>query len=66
MKDTKGLIHYLAQKINIGLLCLYCENKGTKDFKYPEAVQSHMLDKGHCFIGEENLDEFKKFYDINR
>jgi len=31
--DTEGLLKYLAEKINIGNLCLYCENVGTKDFK---------------------------------
>lgn len=45
IKDLKGLLNHLASKISVGLQCIYCENKGYKDFKYPEAVQSHMLDK---------------------
>ncbi len=42
-KDVEGLIKYLAEKINIGILCLYCENKGTKDFKSSEALKNHMV-----------------------
>jgi len=57
----KGLIKYLAEKINIGLLCVYCENQGTKDFKVAEAVRQHMLDRGHCFMNTENFDEYDKF-----
>lgn len=43
-KDTKGLLKYLGEKINIGLLCLECENKGRKDFKTPEGLKMHMID----------------------
>ncbi|MBS1889879.1 MAG: C2H2-type zinc finger protein [Actinobacteria bacterium] len=31
-KDVKGLLLYLHEKTEVGLLCLYCENKGAKDF----------------------------------
>jgi pre-60S factor REI1 len=31
-RDVKGLLLYLHEKIEVGLMCLYCENKGTKDF----------------------------------
>jgi pre-60S factor REI1 len=51
--DESGLLQYLAEKINVGLMCIYCENKGTKDFKTPEAVKKHMIDKGHCFMNTE-------------
>lgn len=53
--DLKGLIKYLAEKINIGMLCIQCENKGTKDFKSGEAVRAHMLDKGHCFMSKKRF-----------
>jgi pre-60S factor REI1 len=44
-KKVEGLIGYLAEKINIGLLCLYCENQGIRDFKSAEAVRSHMVNE---------------------
>jgi pre-60S factor REI1 len=64
-KNIEGLLLYLGQKINIGLLCLYCENKGTKDFKNPQALQNHMMDKGHCFMNTENFEEYAKYYDFS-
>ena len=45
-------------------MCLYCENKGTKDFKTGEAVRTHMLNKGHCFMSKSNFDEYVGFYDF--
>lgn len=63
--DLKGLIKYLAEKINIGMLCIQCENKGTKDFKSGEAVRAHMLDKGHCFMSKKDFPEYAEFYDFS-
>lgn len=55
VSDMKGLLKYLAEKINIGLLCIECENKGYKDFKTPEALKTHMIDKGHCFMNTKTF-----------
>jgi pre-60S factor REI1 len=62
--DKDGLIKYLAGKINKGLYCLYCENKGFHDFKSAAAVKSHMIDKSHCFMKTDNFDEYLRFYDF--
>lgn len=61
----EGLIRYLAEKINVGLLCIYCENKKTKDFKSPQAVRKHMIDKGHCFMNTDHFDEYEEYYDFS-
>ena len=52
-KDTKGLIEYLQEKIEVGFMCITCENKGAKDFSSGEAVRKHMIDKGHTFMKTE-------------
>lgn len=64
-KNVPGLLNYLAQKINKGLLCLYCENKGHKEFKTPDALKGHMMDKGHCFMNTDYFDEYKAYYDFS-
>lgn len=42
LKDLEGLFKYLAEKIAIGNVCLYCNGKG-KSFQSLEAVQAHMV-----------------------
>lgn len=42
LKDVKGLIKYLGEKISVGNICIYCNGKG-KTFHSLEAVQSHMV-----------------------
>ena len=42
MKDLKGFIKYLGEKISIGFVCLYCNGKG-RSFWSLEAVQDHMV-----------------------
>ena len=32
-ENKEGLLKYLGDKINKGLMCLYCENVGTRGFK---------------------------------
>ena len=64
-KDVKGLLKYLAEKINIGLMCIECENKGCKDFKTPDAVKRHMIDQGHCFMNTKKFYEYAAFYDFS-
>ena len=63
ISDLPGLLKYLAEKINIGLMCIYCDNKNTKGFSTAEAVKQHMIDKAHCFMSED-FDECEKFYDF--
>jgi len=63
--DLNGLLRYLGGKIHKGRICIYCENKHAKDFKSGEAVQRHMVDKGHCFMKNEEYDEYVKYYDFS-
>ena len=65
--DVKGLVSYLCEKVGIGNTCLYCNTKG-KTFYSVEAVQNHMVDKGHCkllFDGDTAL-EYSQFYDYRK
>ena len=63
--NLEGLLKYLAEKINLGFLCIYCDNQGTKGFKTGSAVQNHMLDKCHCFMNTEYFDEYEDFFDFS-
>jgi len=66
LTDLNGLLKYLGEKIHRGCLCIYCENHQCKDFKSGEAVQNHMMDKGHCFMKSDEYDEYHKFYDFKK
>ncbi|EGD94060.1 C2H2 finger domain-containing protein [Trichophyton tonsurans CBS 112818] len=63
LTDGEGLLEYLQAKIYKNSECLYCHKlKAT-----PEAVQTHMRDKGHCMIAFETEDEqieIGQFYDF--
>lgn len=64
--DLKGLVTYLCEKVGMGNMCLYCNDKG-KSFFSLEAVQSHMVDKGHTkmnYDGDAVL-EYADFYDFS-
>ena len=63
--DVEALVGYLGEKVGLGKVCLYCNSKG-KEFHSIEAVQKHMMDKGHCKIFYEGDDilEFSDFYDF--
>jgi hypothetical protein len=37
----------LQEKIEVGFMCITCENKNAKDFSTGLAVRKHMNDKGH-------------------
>ena len=53
--------------MDVGLLCIYCDNKGFKEFQNGAAVRSHMKDKSHCFMNITNgFEEFEKYYDFGR
>ncbi|XP_056008256.1 cytoplasmic 60S subunit biogenesis factor ZNF622-like [Ostrea edulis] len=65
--DLEGMVSYLGEKVGEGHMCLWCGEKG-KTFHSVQAVQKHMLDKGHCKI---NFDrdaalEFVDFYDYRK
>uniref|UniRef100_A0A8C2J823 Cytoplasmic 60S subunit biogenesis factor ZNF622 n=1 Tax=Cyprinus carpio TaxID=7962 RepID=A0A8C2J823_CYPCA len=63
--DLRGLISYLGEKVGVGKVCLWCNEKG-KSFYSTEAVQAHMTDKSHCKLltdGDATL-EFADFYDF--
>lgn len=64
--DLKGLLTYLCEKVGIGNMCLYCNDKG-KNFFSTEAVQNHMVDKGHTKINYEGdaVLEYADFYDFS-
>ncbi|KAM8810819.1 cytoplasmic 60S subunit biogenesis factor ZNF622 [Eudromia elegans] len=63
--DLRGLIKYLGEKVGIGKICLWCNEKG-KSFYSTEAVQAHMNDKSHCklFTDGDAALEFADFYDF--
>ncbi len=50
LKDKAAVMKYLAEKIQIGNICLGCNNYRTGGFKNAQAVQQHMQDKGHTFL----------------
>ncbi|KAJ7371284.1 hypothetical protein OS493_026928 [Desmophyllum pertusum] len=64
--DLKGLLTYLCEKVGVGNMCLYCNDKG-KSFFSTEAVQCHMVDKGHTKINyeEDAVLEYADFYDFS-
>lgn len=65
--DLRGLVRYLGEKVGVGNLCLYCNQRG-KSFYSVEAVQHHMLDRCHCklyFDGDAAL-EYAEFYDYSK
>ena len=64
--DLKGLVTYLCEKVGMGNVCLYCNDKG-KSFFSLEAVQSHMVDKGHTKMNYEGdaVLEYADFYDFS-
>ena len=64
--DLKGLVTYLCEKVGMGNMCLYCNDKG-KSFFSLEAVQSHMVDKGHSKMNyeEDAVLEYADFYDFS-
>ncbi|WFD31530.1 pre-60S factor rei1 [Malassezia sp. CBS 17886] len=64
--DRAGLLQYLADKVAIGNVCLWCNGRG-RSFPDVTAVQQHMLDKAHCKVAYESSEdqlEFSDFYDF--
>ncbi|PWN21114.1 hypothetical protein BCV69DRAFT_282611 [Microstroma glucosiphilum] len=65
--DLSGLVQYLADKVSVGHLCLYCNGRG-RGFNSAEAAQKHMVDKSHCKVAyerEQDQLELSDFYDFS-
>lgn len=60
--DLKGLLNYMAQRVHIGFLCLFC----SKQFSDGRRCQQHMQDKSHCVMNMEDEDEYLDFYDFSK
>ena len=65
--DIKGLVLHLCEKVGVGNMCLYCNEKG-KTFYSVEAAQHHMVDKCHCkmFFEGDAAMEYAEFYDYSK
>lgn len=68
LTDLPGLIAYLGEKIAVGNVCIYCNEKG-RAFRSAEAVRKHMVDKGHCKIAydtQKDRLEVSDYYDFTK
>lgn len=63
--DLRALLKYLGEKVGVGNVCLWCNEKG-RSFYSTEAVQAHMTDKSHCklFTDGDAALEFADFFDF--
>ena len=64
--DLSGLISYLGEKVAVGNVCLFCNEK-SREYRSLQAVRQHMLDKSHCKVAYESPDdrlEISDFYDF--
>lgn len=60
--SLKGLLTYIAERIQLGQLCLFC----SKMFRNPRRCQQHMMDKSHCFMNVGDEHEYEQYYDFSR
>ncbi|WFD23529.1 pre-60S factor rei1 [Malassezia equina] len=66
LTDLNGLLRYLADKVSVGNVCLWCNGRG-RGFHDVGAVQKHMMDKSHCKVAydtQEDQLELSDFYDF--
>lgn len=64
--DLEGFLTYVAEKIQVGMMCLHCCHHG-KVFTSAADARQHMRDKFHCklrYTAHEDLEEFTDFYDF--
>ncbi|KAJ3915951.1 C2H2 type zinc-finger-domain-containing protein [Lentinula edodes] len=64
--DAEGLIGYLGEKIAVGNVCLFCNEK-SREFRTLDAVRKHMVDKSHCKVAYDTQDdrlEISDYYDF--
>lgn len=66
LEDLLGLMEYLGAKVGQGMMCLWC-SENSKQFNTLDAVQNHMVDKGHCRLKHEgaSLLEYAEYYDYS-
>merc|ERR1719273_2049266 len=66
LTDTAGLLEYLGAKVGQGHMCVWCNDR-CKSYQTVDAVQKHMVDKGHCKMLHEGdaLVEYDEFYDYS-
>jgi len=64
--DLVGLMEYLGAKVGQGHVCLWCDAK-SKEYQSVQAVQKHMVDKGHTKLKHEGdtLIEYADYYDYS-
>lgn len=63
--NLEGLLRYLGEKVGVGNVCLWCNEKGPA-FQSLRAVRQHMINKGHCKMmveGDAGM-EYADFYDF--
>jgi len=60
LKDLKGLISYMGEKVTVGNACVFCH----KIFRSFESVQAHMSSLNHCKFSDD-FSEFEDFYDFS-
>lgn len=60
--SLKGLLTYIAERIQLGYLCLFCD----KMFRNSRRCQQHMIDKSHCFMNVEDEHEYEQYYDFSK
>ena len=66
LTDISGLISYLGEKVAVGNVCIYCNERG-REFRTIEAARKHMVDKSHCKIAYDSEDdrlELSDYYDF--
>jgi len=59
--NLKGLLSYVAERIQLGQLCLGC----SKQFSSARRCQQHMIDKCHCIMNEDDEEEYDDYYDYS-
>ncbi|CAK8682747.1 unnamed protein product [Clavelina lepadiformis] len=66
LTDLEGLLSYLGEKVGVGNVCLWCNERGHAFYSL-KAVRTHMKDKGHCkmFIEGDAALEYADFYDFS-
>nr|SVE78865.1 EOG090X06E3 [Daphnia lumholtzi] len=64
--DLEAMLTYLGERVGQGHICMWCGHLG-RQFPSTEAVQKHMIDKGHCKMFHEGdvLLEYSDFYDYS-
>lgn len=62
LNNLNGLIEFCSEKIKLDWMCLYCDSA----FNSVNAVQNHMISKGHTMIGDIDMDDISIFFDFSQ